>query len=405
MSIHSKESQSTPNLEDIRQENDGGVDAISGFDYQFHFAAQKCLEMLAEPDKYEFVSSETHEDVVVRLKNGIYQFYQVKQKAMEQWTLSDLKSRNVWANFIKVREKFGSGNSFWFVSNQTAKFSNTNGKGSRRPNLGQMQKLTQRGKNLCNQNIKDQDNVNILLTQMDEDWGFNNLIEAEAFFWNIRILTAYGDETGLRKGNIYKLREILEARSINTDNPNSSRIYDSITTLLRKRLQSPATATIEEAIEMRKIRLPDLEKCITGPFSEPRLEQFMIEEKHDDLQRRTLRQKTEKLKTVDPKAVEYFINSRTFFAVKFRQQQSYAALYIAELRQSVWGICHSKSVLNDGKLEETYKAILEGLYKLADQQQKKDSPIDDVDFDYLHGMMCQLTAECHYEWHCWNTTK
>ncbi len=405
MSNQSHQPQSIPNLEDIRQDNDGGAIAVSGFDYQFHFAAQKCLEMLEYPDKYEFVSSETHEDVVVRLKNGTYEFYQVKQRATEQWNLSDLKSRNVWTNFIKLRDAFGPNNSFWFVSDQTNKFSSARGKRNRIPDLGYMKKLTFQGEKICNQNAKDRSSVDTLLSRLDKDWSFNNLTETEAFFWNIRILTDYNRESGLESNNIRKLQKILEMRGINADSANLARIYEEIINSLRKSVKPPATATSAESIELRKVRPHNIEICISGPFIDAHLTQFVLDEKHDEPQRRTLRQKTKKLNSIDPKAVEYFISSRNFFAIKFRQQQSYAASYIAELRHLVWGICHRNTVMNGGEIGQTYAAILNELEKLADQQQRKNVPVDDVDREYLHGMMCQLTAECHYEWHCWNNSK
>lgn len=396
MSNQIQKHQSTPNLEDIRQEDDGGAINISGIDYQFHFAAKKCLEMLAKPEEYEFVSSETHEDVVVKRKNGPYEFYQVKQKSSEQWTLSDLKSRGIWKNFITARGKFGEDNTFWFVSDQTAQYSSRRG-GKREPNLGSMKKLTLRGKNICYQNENERNDAEKLFAKLRSDWEFSTLDETENFFWNIRILTDCEHERGLESSNILALQELLEIRGISIDTINLRRIYNSITQLLRERVKPPDTATYEQAIEMRKIRLEDLERCVVGPFREPNLNQFDLSDENEESQIRDLRQKTESL---PPNLAEYFIESRNYFYVLYRQQIGFDASYIANLRHLVWGICHRQKVFsaNDNKPIQTYREILKGLEELSAHEQIIQPPID-VTPDYLHGMMCQLTAECHHDWY------
>lgn len=395
MSNHTNTQQVIPSLEDIRQDNDGGAINISGIDYQFHFAAQKCLEMLEEPNKYEFVSSETHEDVVVKLKNGPYQFYQVKQKAHEQWDLSELKTRGVWDNFIKVRNKFGSENTFWFVSDQTARHSTQRG-AKREPDLGQMKSLTFRGKVNCFQNERDKDHVYRLIDRLKTDWCIDDLEDVEAFFWSTRILTDHEHEKGLESSNILKLRQLLENRGTNTDSFNSARIYNSITDLLRRRVKPPASASYEEAIELRKVRLKDLEACLVGPFTEPSLGQFLLNDGYDELQKRDLRQKTENL---DPGLAEFFIESRNYFAVLYRQQLSYVS-YVNQLRIAVWSVCHKHKVLaeSEAKPIQTYGKILVGLDRLVERERNKSTPID-VTPEYLHGMLCQLTAECRHDWY------
>lgn len=396
MSNHNQNQQQTLNLEDIRQENDGGATNISGIDYQFHFAAEKCLEMLGKPEKYEFISSETHEDVVAKLNNGPYEFYQVKQKSSEFWTLSELKSRGIWANFIKVRNKFGKDNSFWFVSDQTAKYSSQKGK-RREPDLGHMKSLTQVGKNICYQNEKDRGDAEKLYEKLNTDWEFSDLIETERFFWSIRILTDYSHERGLESSNVLKLQQLLETRGISVDSKNSRRIYATILRLLRERVKPPDTATYEQAIEMRKIRLQELEDCLTGPYREPNLKSFSFNYEDEELQLRDLRQKTEFL---DPNEAAFFIASRNYFSVFYRQQKSYVASYIDQLRHSVWSVCHKKKVLavEGTKPVQTYRSIIQGLEELVEREQVKQPPID-ITFEYLHGMMCQLTAECNHDWY------
>lgn len=397
MPNHTNKQQLPPNLEDIRQENDGGVIAISGFDYQFHFAAQKCLEMLADPNRYEYVSSETHEDVVVKLKGGTYEFYQVKLKDNEQWDLSELKSRGVWKNFINVRERFGANNSFWFVSDQTAKFSTQRGKQKRNPDLGQMKRITDDGQNICNQNERDRSIVAELIARLDRDWGFNDLAESESFLWSIRILTKYEREKGLESSNIRDLQKLLELRGIRVDSENLDRIYNSITNLLRRRVKAPDTATYEEIIQMRQIRPHDLETCISGPFTNPSGNQFLLGHGYEEPQMRSLRQKTELL----PHSVaQYFIESRNHFAVLYHQQVSFAASYISELRHAVYSVCHQEKVfaLDNAPPMQTYKTIYSNLEELAKHEQDKRPPIE-VTSGYLLGMMCQLTAECHHDWY------
>lgn len=387
---------SIPNLEDIRQDNDGGVIAISGLDYQFHFAAHKCIEMLLNPGKYEFVSSETHEDVVVKFCDGTYDFYQVKLKSNEMWDLNELNSRQVWNNFIKVREKFGERNRFWFVSDQTARYSSRKGKRTI-PDLGKMEKLTKQGVDICNQSELDKNDVAALLSRLHSDWGFASRATTEEFFWSIRILTKYEREKGLESCNLRDLQRVLELRSLNVDSNSLMQIYDSIMKLLRGRVKPPDTATYEQAIEMRKVRPADLEKCFQYPIAISNLNHFQLDGIHEEQQRRDLRQKAT---VVNPKLAEYFIESRNYFAFLYRQQHSSTTSYVAQLRLAVWSVCQRQKVYTRGidRPIQTYETILRGLEELAKREQNKQPPFE-VSFDYLHGMMCQLTAECLHDWY------
>lgn len=382
----------TPDLTEIRPSNEGGFIGLYGLKYQYHFAAQKCLEMLAEPAMIECVACELQDDVVVKLRNGKYIFYQIKNSTGDLWTINELKQKNVWKNFVKCLREFGDGHSYVFVSDQHAK-----NRISKKSDLGRIKSLTDIGRESCNQSelIEADDLLNAL---MDNISDLTNKAEAEALFWSLRLLTGYDKITGLKHSNLNKLEEVLRKLGIDSDLPNRMRIYNCIVLKLETSVTEPLPEwTYREKVERRKIRPDDVRECLLGPYKDPQLAQFDL---NADPAHRNLRQKT-----VDGKLpahwAEYFIECRNYFHLHFKEDFVNAAFYLNELRRKVWDICieQKMTATTQGSYSPliTYKLIRDGLKQLEDRE-SNHSPIP-VDFDYLHGMLCQLTAECHHDWY------
>lgn len=71
-------------------QNDAGSEAGVGFDFQWHLAAGKCVEMLMDRTT-EYVVCEFHEDIIQIKKEGMgLDLIQVKKKEGGTWTMNDL---------------------------------------------------------------------------------------------------------------------------------------------------------------------------------------------------------------------------------------------------------------------------------------------------------------------------
>jgi hypothetical protein len=71
-------------------ENDTGSEAGVGFDFQWHLATGKCIEMLIDRTT-EYVVCEFHEDIIqIKQKDTGLDMIQVKKKESGRWTMNDL---------------------------------------------------------------------------------------------------------------------------------------------------------------------------------------------------------------------------------------------------------------------------------------------------------------------------
>lgn len=382
----SSTNKKAPDLTTIRPPNEGGVIALQGLKYQYHFAAYKCLEML-EKGEIEFVACELHDDVVVKLINGRYLFCQVKSKSGELWTINRLKDENVWNGFLKSSEKFGDQNSFVFVSEQDAQ-SRVNNK----PDLGKMKTLTDLGKTKCTpQELIQASEIIDRLTNVTE---VPDKEKITSFFWNVQILTKFPNKASLIPINLQQVEKILLDRGIESDPANRIRIYHAIISKIEEHIdEPPLEARHTELLEFRKVKVDDIERCLTAPFKSPSLKLFNIE---TDPEHRSLHEKLHKF----PKPfTKLFIESRNRFQVRYRKDVINCADYLKELRWKVWNVCVEVqlSVENSLPFKPIYNATRQELANLAEEENRISPPII-VDADYLHGMMCQLTAECDNEW-------
>jgi hypothetical protein len=384
---------SAPDLAEVRQPDDGGAISFIGTKYQYHFAAYKCLQMLLDPERYEYVASELQDDVAVKLRDSKYEFYQVKQKRNEQWKINTLHSEGVWQRFWRLQKEFGYGHSYFFVSDQSAQ-----PRVSNKPDLGRMKALTDNGRARCNELelIQAGDLIDKLMGKLDiTDRG-----EVEKLFWSIRILTGFERQKGLVASNVQLLEQLLEKRRIVSDSPNRMRIYRRIISVLEASVaEPPLDVTHRERLELRKIDTAKLEECLKGPFKDKHLRSFSIDD--GEAQQRDLRSKSREANFPE-NIVRYFIECHNCFHIRYRQDILHAAAYLSELRLKVWDVCSGAQVsayVNgfDSPLK-TYDTIRSELKQLATLESNSTPPIA-VDFDYLHGMMCQLTAECDNEWY------
>lgn len=383
-----------PNLTVVRPPNDGGGRNIAGTEYQFHFAAGQCLDMLTNPE-IEFVASELQDDVVVKKKDGTYTFYQVKGRTGSLWTISTLHNEGVWDNFLRCFREFGQGHSYIFVSDQDAQFRSS----GRKPDLGRMRTITtENGRAGCNQSelMEADDLIQILKQKL----GITGRQDAESLFWSVQIWTKYPSAEGSMALNLQKLEIILNERGIVSNQSSRKQIYDSITTRLRENVAAmPFGLTRTERLELRKVSRQDLEPCLNVPVRSPTLSHFDLDA---DPENRSLRQKCESAGLSNDLA-RFFIESRNRFYVRFRRDNLHALGYIEDLRWKVWERCiagrSATSSSGDYTPGKAYREIRNELERLASQENAQLSPPPvEVDFAYLHGIMCQLTAECNNEW-------
>jgi hypothetical protein len=383
---------STPDLTDVRQLDDGGATALIGLKYQYHFAAYKCLEMLSNPGQIEYVACELHDDVAIRLRNGTYEFYQVKEKRGELWKISTLKSEGVWERFWWLWGEFGDNNEFLFVSDQSAK-----SRVSNKPDLGKMKDLTDRGRDYCNDlELIDADG---LIDKLMEAIGVDDKAQVEALFWNTRILTDFQRPAGLIAMNLNSLEQLLLNRGIESDISSRSRIYRCIVSVLEDSVADPLPGlTYRGRLEARKIDSSKLANCLTGPYKDLRIPAFRFGE--EETQQRSLRKKSKDGKFPEP-IIRYFLDSRNHFQYRYRQDVIHSADYLSELRLKVWDVCSFAKVsvsLNGFQSPlKTYETICKELRQLTVEERRSSPPVE-INYPYLHGIMCQLTAECDNDW-------
>jgi len=382
----------TPDLTSVRQLDDGGATALIGLKYQYHFAAYKCLEMLSKPGQIEYVACELHDDVAIRLRNGTYEFYQLKERRGELWKISTLKAEGVWERFWRLRGEFGDNNKFLFVSDQSAK-----SRVSNKPDLGKMKDLTDRERDHCNDlELIDADG---LIDKLMEAIGVDDKAQVGALFWNTRILTDSQRPAGLSAMNRNSLEQLLLSRGIESDISSRFRIYRCIVSVLEDSVADPLPGlTYRERLEARKIDSSKLENCLTGPYKDLRIPTFKFGQ--DETQQRSLRKKCEDGRFPEP-IIRYFLDSRNHFQYRYRQDVIHSADYLSELRLRVWDICSfakiSASLNGFHSPLKTYDTIRDELRQLA-VEETKSNPSIEINYNYLHGVMCQLTAECDNDW-------
>lgn len=378
-------------LDEVVPADEGGAINIQGIEYQNEFAVNLCLGMMLEDSDIEFVSSESHEDIAVKTRSRGYKFYQVKTKRQGAWTIADLNSANVWKNFLRLQRIFGNDHAFLFVSEQTTSY-------GRRPkfDLGKMKILTQKGKKLCNEKeLIDADSIIDRLMGLSSV-EFQDRTEAECLFWNTRILTDTDHFRGLRADNSLSIEGILEQQQIQSNLQSRCRISLAIKDLITSRITPEDEHTLEEILRARQLKANDIEECFREAEQITQSDSFLI---HDVANIRNLRQKTIEAR-FPPQWSNYFIDYRNQFASRYRKDVIYAEEYLSRLRLRVWDVCNEQKL----DLSEPYKSIVEyrvirsNLKELLKTELETEPPIK-VDFDYLHGMMCQLTAECCHDWY------
>lgn len=382
-----------PDLADIRLSDDGGAINLTGLKYQYHFAVHKSLEMLNKPENnIEYVSTELQDDVTVKLKNGTYEFYQVKERRGEFWRIKTLETEGVWQRFLLQKDTFGENNKFCFVSDQYAQHIV-----SRTPDLGKMRDITFRGEKFCTET--DLIAANELIKKISQIIGVDDT-QVQTIFWNTRIMTAFERRQGLFAINLNLLEELLLKKGIESDLPSRTRIYQRIISLLEESvLPDLSDLTYQEKINRRKISPEQLISCLTGPYKTEHPVNFRFDE--GEHQPRSLRKKSEDGKFSED-IIRYFLDSRINFQCHYRRDVIHAADYLSQLRLKVWDVCTNGKI--SANLEKpnyppskTYQTICQELKLLAVEEEKANPPIK-VDYQYLHGIMCQLTAECDNEW-------
>lgn len=225
---------------------------------------------------------------------------------------------------------------------------------------------------------------------MEKEIAFENADEARALFWSTRIFQE--DFRALTLGNLQLIEEILLLRKIQSEPIYREQIYKTIISTIEEKLVAyDQRATLREILEARKITPNDINNCFAAPFQITYADGFKFNQNN----KRTLIENT-----VFNTSKEILLESRNRFATRFFKDRSHSADYLDNLRWKVFTICVEKqpSAYSDNHIA-LYDSIKSDLRNLAvtENQSISDSGVK-VDYDYLHGMLCQLTAECNHEW-------
>jgi hypothetical protein len=376
-------------LAEVRPANEGGIIGLSGLKYQYHYAAKLCLEMITSGGEIEYVACELQDDIAAKMRNGFYKFYQAKTRTGNYWTTNRLIDEGVLQGFLRCRQEFGEGHSYWFITDQDC----TN-RINRQPDLGRWQVLTRTTRALCRENeLNDAQKIIITISQ---GLGIMNQHEAESFFWSTRILRKI-TKRELILDNLQQIALFFDERGIVTDNASRRRIYRDLVSIIEAKADEDIPeATYREMLERRKVDANEVEACLNSNlFRQTQPSQFDIDV---DPENRTLRRKLSDAEF--PEFLKrFFIESRNRFMSRFRKDFIHASEYLRELRWKVWNLCVDvqTSTQQDSDYRPNYNLLKAELVRLAETE-NRNQPTIELDYDYLHGMVCQLTAECNHEW-------
>ncbi len=372
-------------LTTVRPNDEGGIIGLIGLKYQYHFAIQECLKMTLSQEPIEYVAIELHDDVVTKLNDGTYKFFQVKGREGSLWTINTLKHKKVWQGFLRCKKIFGEGHSYWFVSDQDCQ-----NRVSNRPDLGRMKQLTQMTIVLCRET--DLNHADEIIQKLMKEIEFENEEQARSLFWNTRIIRK--DNTTLILENLNLIEQILVARGLPSGLINRKQVYKELRSFIEEGLVPIEPAlTLREILEARKITVQDVENCFNIPFQDTQPGNFDFSSDNN----RTLEQKMRDAEFSNP-LKRYFLESRNRFTSRFLKDAIHSANILKDLRWKVWSICiEAQTSTASGNHIALYDSIKSELRELA-RKENESNPGITIDYDYVHGMLCQLTAECNHEW-------
>jgi hypothetical protein len=380
----------------LQKFGDHGSESSRRDEFQKHYAAYCCIEMLVDEGISEVIC-EYGEDVVVK-RHEKYELYQVKtrQESMDDWGLYDLIP--IIAKTFAMVPYFGNVSKCCFVSNEGA--------------AKELYKL----KNVINKNYIDWDdndkqtfndfcknyNSRILKYMKEVDKENKDTVEdIKTRLLLLKLDTDFHHMSHIQDSNLRQLRHVLEGDFTNHDkftytDEELVDVYERIMGMVGK-------ATIGKNLSEKTINRDCMKECVKIPLKRKTLYRTPTEEEINSVKGKTVMER------------KLCLGGFTQIFIETARELMVSTMYKARS----WEFGDAPAILDDVRFRVKYlwadnydrlcqaypdqekigrillEEIKKDLSKLAEHYIKSDLPIDDF---FLLGTVWNLTLECKAYW-------
>ncbi|NVM57892.1 MAG: DUF4297 domain-containing protein [Desulfobacterales bacterium] len=287
-------------IESTLPSEDSGTLAQSRFFYQHQYTAFWCIQMLVK-DEIEHIICEHHDDLLIRWRDGHYDFIQVKTRdeGLGEWTLADLLRRtnrhSIIEKLYEKKRKFGDSapHCYAFVSNM--------GASGRSNDLKALKELVEQSYDNWGDDEKEQ--FEIIFKRFKRKVTHDDSVDLRDFCLSLRIWTWQPNFDSIRPSNIDQLQKALKSmQGVDFPYQDLEKIYDAI-------LQVVHRANIAQSIEDKIIRPEHIKAAIEAPVgADGFLER--VETVREDLEEMTSLERKAKVAKFDPDVITLLIDLR-----------------------------------------------------------------------------------------------
>jgi len=377
-------------IESIVPSEDSGALAQFRFFYQHQYTAFWCIQMLVN-DQIEYIICEHHDDLLVRWKDGHYDFVQVKtrEEGLGEWTLAQLLQRTNKHSIIeklyekKCRFEDSGPHRYVFVSNM--------GASGQRNDLRALKRLNERG---CeNWNDGERNQFEIIFERFEQRIAHGDRDRLQEFCLSLDIRTWQPNFDSIRPYNVAELQKALKiVHGMDFSYPDLERIYDAV-------LQTVHRANVAQSIEGKIIRPEHIGAAVEAPAgSTSFLERIEIAAEESE-EVTSLESKAQAAR-FDPDVITLLMDLRASANAFYRKYShfDFTRKRLQHLSLEVQRLCvqvklEAQQKMSDGI--EQWLLLEQHLQALAIEEQAKPPPID---VNYLIGVVGDLAGKCKIGW-------
>ena len=377
-------------VESTEPSEDSGTLAQSRYFYQHQYTAFWCIQMLVD-ERIEHIFCEYHDDLLIRWRDGHYDFVQVKTRGEGQgeWTLADLLRRtnahSIIEKLYEKKRKFGDSVShrYVFVSNM--------GASGQKNDLRALKRLIERGHENWNDDEREQ--FEIILERFEQKVVYDDYDRLKDFCRSLDIRTWQPNFNSIRPYNITQLQKALKkTHGVDFPYPDLERIYAAILQIIHQ-------ANIAQSIDGKRIRPEHIKAVIEAPTG---VAGFLerVETVREDWKEMTSLERKAKAARFDPDAITLLIDLRASANAFYRKYShfDFTRKRLQHLSLEVQRLCvkvklEAQREGSDGIGQ--WLLLDQRLRALADREQGKPPPID---VNYLVGVVGDLIGKCKIGW-------
>lgn len=382
-------------VESTEPSEDSGTLVQSRFFYQHQYTASWCIRMLVD-EEIEHITCEYHDDLLIRWRDGHYDFIQVKtrEEGRGEWTLASLlqraKGHSIIEKLYEKKRRFGDSRSHCYV------FASNMGASGQKNDLRALKRLVEQG---CeNWNDDEREQFEIIFERFERKVSYDDRDRLKDFCRSLDIRTWQPNFDSIRPYNIEQLQKALKkTHGVDFPYPDLERIYDAI-------LQIVHRANIAQNVDDKTIRPERIKAVIEAPTGAAG---FLdrVETVREDLGEMTSLKSKAKAAGLDPDIITLLIDLRASANAFYRRYKhfDFTRKRLQHLSLGVQRLCvrvkleAQKEGLNG---DVQWLLLDQHLQALADQEQENLPP---VDVNYLMGVVGDLTSKCKIGWVCHET--